>query len=237
MEIRNAAVRGSVARLTEKYNELMDLLVVLSETGTLRKIDGLKSVGHWGMNKGSEIGNDFGISSEQGQLFHAQGDNMEGSLYMGFSGTVLRIRWAGHLALYLGTTANYVAVEYRKEGDQYILEPSRFNNEPIVRIEEDRVVVEDRALGEYTHNVWMLRMEYENQVRQARTLPSRVPFMISRLFGKGAAEPTLVLPQPPPPAYRSIEELVCVIDTMRDGIERTIDILAPYAAPTASEHR
>lgn len=237
MEIRNVSVLEALEQLGVKYNEFMDLLDELSISGELGRIDELVSIGHWGMGKGLDVKEHFGISSEHGQLFHAQGDNIEGSLYTAFNGSVLRIRWAGHVALYLNSTANYMQVKYSRESGRYTLEPGRFNDEPIIRIEERGVVVEDWPLREYTHQVWMLRMDYEDHIRQARTLPNKVVRMITHLFGQEAAEPSLILPPPPALAYRSIEELVSVIDTMRDGIERTIDILAPYVAPTALEHR
>ncbi|MBI2644713.1 hypothetical protein HYW94_00865 [Candidatus Uhrbacteria bacterium] len=230
MEICNVAVQESVSNLTEKYNELMHVLDVLSETKKLQKIGGLVSVGHWRM--GHKVNPNMGIVHERGQLFHAQGDNMEGSLYIAFSRTVIRIRWAGHRALYLGSIANYVGCRYDKESDRYLLGPERLKGEMIIEVKEDKVWVEDLARIEYRNLIRDLRWEYENQLREARTLPSNGRRIISQLFGQGSSEPSLVLPEAPPLAYRSIEELVSMIDTIRDGIERTIDILEFYV-PTS----
>lgn len=228
MEIRNAAVQEALVRLTEKYNELCNQLVVLSETGTFKKMPQLWSIGHWGMGKGFEIKEEYGTKTVRGQIFHAHGDNIEGSLYVAWDENVLRIRWEGEVALYLNSNASYVHVSW--SDSRYVLTPLRIGDEweRISEVEEDRVRIQTMAERDYEHLVWVRRREYEDRVREARALPSKTRRMIARLFGQEAVEPSLVLPEPPPRVYRSITELVSMLDTMRDGIERTIDILALF---------
>lgn len=228
MEIRNVQVQEALLRLTEKYNELCDQLDVLSETGTFKKMPQLWSIGHWGMGKGFEIEPEYGIKTVRGQLFHAHGDNIEGSLYVAWDENVLRIRWEGGVALYLNSPASYVHVGW--SDGRYFLTPFRIGCEfeRIFEVEEDRVRIQDMAERDYQHLVWVRRREYEDRVREARALPSKARRVIARLFGQEAVEPSLVLPQPPPRAYRSITELVSMLNAMRDGIERTIDILAIF---------
>ncbi len=227
MNLKSTDVRERLDRLAASYTRCMERIHALSEAGELGKIDGFQSVGHWGFANGmSTVQKEWGISNGSGQLFNARGDNIEGSLYPIFEGHALRIRLAGFVALYLNSSGNSVRVDWDWDTERYVLSPERLGGEPISAVERSMVRIKDEAFRNYDNEVWRLRMAYEEQVRQARTLPRKVARTIAALFGQEAAEPTLILPKAPPDAYRSIEELVFMIDTMRDGLDRISDILA-----------
>lgn len=228
MNIKNASVRDALGRLTTSYTRCMGIIDTLASADVLQKIDELKSVGHWGLDDGvAAVKDDWGISNGRGKLFHAQGDNMEGSLYTVFEGNVLRIRWAGFVALYLNSGENFVSVGWNHTDEVYILEPGRVVGDQILEVERDRVRIADEALLDYNHHVHQLQWEHEKQLRAAHSFPQSIATMVVKLFG-GEMIPSLVLPDPPPPADRSIEELCSMLDKMRDGLERASELLAPF---------
>ena len=231
----NTAVHEAAMRLTAAYTEFDELKARLGAEKTWEHMDKLASVGHWGMGKGHEVKPEYGIAARDANVFFGQGENIEGSLYTAWDGTVLRNRWLGHVALYIGTTANYVSVDWNKDEERWILEPCRLNGEQIREIGEDGVLVHDATLSAYEQQVMELRWAHEDAQKAAARKPAKLlARLVSNILGTSVPEIAFQLPQAPVPVYRSAEDVVVMMEKMREGLALTIDILSDYAREVQS---